>query len=36
MKDYCAPTELSDEELEKEIKKAKKESDELTEWPRID
>jgi hypothetical protein len=36
LKDYCLPTNLSDEELEKEIQKAKEESDKLKDWPKID
>lgn len=36
LKDYCAPTDFTDEDLEIEIQKAKEKSEKLTEWPEID
>lgn len=36
MKDYCQPSNLSNEDLEKAIQKAKEESDKLKDWPKID
>ena len=36
VKDYCAPTNFTDEELEKAIQKTKEESDKLKEWPKVD
>lgn len=36
MKDYCEPSNLSNEELEAAIQNAKEESDQLKEWPKID
>lgn len=36
MKDYCEPTNLSVEDLEKEIKRLEEESNKLAEWPVVD
>lgn len=36
VKDYCVPTQLSGEELEKAIQKDIEESKELKEWPKVD
>lgn len=35
-KDYCKPSELRGEELDREIEKLIEESEKLTDWPEVD